>query len=100
MLHNLIPSIAASLSSSDIPFSCFSEIDQLYNIGLVLKEEGQDVQNPLVGPLMRQIFSVRDQLLKYETPAIIKSKFLTHGIESLDEKFNVVKHCIVCALLW
>ncbi|KAK2636726.1 hypothetical protein Ddye_031518 [Dipteronia dyeriana] len=73
LLHNLIPSIAATLSSSDIPFTCFSDIDKLYNSGFVLKEDDQNVvQNPFVGPLLRQVLSVSERLLKYDTPAIIK----------------------------
>lgn len=74
MLHNLIPSIAATMSSSDIPFKCFSDIDKLYNDGFLLKdEEHKDIiENPLVGKIMKQAMSIGQTLLKYETPAIIK----------------------------
>lgn len=75
MLHNLIPSIAATLSSSDISFKCFSDFDKLYNDGLVLKneEQNQAILNPVLGNAMKQVLSVGDRLLKYEIPAIIKS---------------------------
>lgn len=77
MLHNLIPSIAATMSSSDIPFKCFSDIDKLYSDGFLLKdEEHKDiVENPLVGSIMKQVMSIGQTLLKYEIPAIIKSSY-------------------------
>lgn len=77
MLHNLIPSIAATMSSSDIPFKCFSDIDKLYSDGFFLKdEEHKDIiENPLVGKIMKQVMSIGQTLLKYETPAIIKSLY-------------------------
>lgn len=78
VLHNLIPSIAASLSSSDIPFTCFSDIDKLYNSGFVLKDDEQKQrEKQFLGGLMKQVLSVGDRLLKYETPAVIKSKLFT-----------------------
>ncbi|PSS26944.1 Lipoxygenase [Actinidia chinensis var. chinensis] len=74
LLHNLIPSIASALSSSDISFKCFSEIDKLYNDGVVLKDEEQNVlDNQFLGNLMRRVLTAGQQLLKYEIPAIIKS---------------------------
>ncbi|EEF47517.1 lipoxygenase 6, chloroplastic [Ricinus communis] len=72
LLHNLIPTIAAALSSSDIPFSCFSDIDKLYNDGLLLKTEEHKVIHPVLGNVMKQVLSVSERLLKYEIPAIIK----------------------------
>ncbi|XAR64425.1 Linoleate 13S-lipoxygenase [Bertholletia excelsa] len=69
MLNNLIPSIAAALSNSDIPFTCFSEIDKLYNDGLVLKGEEQKVNGKsFPGNFMKQV----GKLFKYEIPAIIR----------------------------
>ncbi|GFY88155.1 PLAT/LH2 domain-containing lipoxygenase family protein [Actinidia rufa] len=74
LLHNLIPSIASALSSSDISFKCFSEIDKLYNDGVVLKDEEQNIiDNQFLGNLMRRVLTAGQQLLKYEIPAIIKS---------------------------
>ena len=76
LLHNLIPSIASALSSSDISFKCFSEIDKLYNDGVVLKDEEQNIlDNQFLGNLTRQVLTAGQQLLKYEIPAIIKSMF-------------------------
>ncbi|XP_065876600.1 lipoxygenase 6, chloroplastic [Euphorbia lathyris] len=72
LLHNLIPSIAAALSSSDIPFACFSDIDKLYNDGLLLKLEEHKPIHPIVGNIMNQVKSVGERLLKYEMPTVIK----------------------------
>ncbi|KAJ6911396.1 lipoxygenase 6 [Populus alba x Populus x berolinensis] len=74
LLHNLIPAIAATLSSSDIPFTCFSEIDKLYNDGFILKTEelSEIVQNPFLGNFMKRVLSVSERLLVYDIPAVIK----------------------------
>ncbi|XP_059657729.1 lipoxygenase 6, chloroplastic-like [Cornus florida] len=73
LLHNLIPSIAATLSSSDISFTCFSDIDKMYNDGVVLKNDEQEVvENQLLPSMVKQILTVGERLLKYEVPAIIK----------------------------
>lgn len=74
LFHNLIPSLAATLSKSDIPFKCFSEIDKLYIDGVTLKDEEQRgiVENLLVGKVMKQVLSAGQRLLKYEIPAVIK----------------------------
>lgn len=83
VLHNLIPSIAATLSSSDIPFTCFSDIDKLYNNGFFLKDDEQDTkENPL--NVMKLVLSAGQKLLKYEIPAVIKSKLSTHLSFSID----------------
>lgn len=76
LFHNLIPSLAATLSSSDIPFTCFSDIDKLYIDGVVLRDEEQHkggLQNLLLGKVMNQVISAGERLLKYEIPAVIKS---------------------------
>lgn len=73
LLHNLIPSIAASLSSTDISFTCFSEIDKLYNDGVVLKDEDQNTTyNQFLANLMTRAVTVGQRLFKYEVPDIIK----------------------------
>ncbi|KAG5521893.1 hypothetical protein RHGRI_034201 [Rhododendron griersonianum] len=73
LLHNLIPSIAASLSSTDISFKCFSEIDKLYNDGVFLKDEDENItEKQFLANLMRRVATVGQRLLKYEVPAIIK----------------------------
>ncbi|KAJ1401980.1 PLAT/LH2 domain [Sesbania bispinosa] len=74
LFHNLIPSLAATLSSSDIPFKCFSDIDKLYIDGVLLRDEEHKgvVENLLVGKVMKQVLSAGEQLLKYEIPAVIK----------------------------
>ncbi|WCJ38711.1 Lipoxygenase 6 chloroplastic [Euphorbia peplus] len=72
LLHNLIPSIAAALSSSDIPFACFSDIDKLYNDGLLLKLDEHKSIHPILDNLVNQVKNVGERLLKYETPTVIK----------------------------
>lgn len=73
VLHNLVPSIAATLSTSDIPFKCFSDIDNLYNRGFVVKDEEQSgiAGKSFLGNFLAQAFSAGSKLLKYEIPAII-----------------------------
>lgn len=75
LLHNLIPSIAASLSNSDIPFTCFTDIDKLYKDGFVLTNEEQKVGtvSHFIGNFMNQVLTVGERLLKYEIPDVIKS---------------------------
>lgn len=74
-LHNLIPLIASKLSSSDIPFTNFSDIEKLYNDGVLLKEEEhKEKKNQFLTNAMNQVLTVGDKLLKYDIPAIIKSK--------------------------
>lgn len=76
LLHNLIPSITASLSSSDIPFACFTDIDKLYSDGFLLRdEEHKEVGYQFLGKLMNQVLTVGERFLKYEIPAIIKSMY-------------------------
>ncbi|KAM6562486.1 hypothetical protein CsatB_022484 [Cannabis sativa] len=75
LLHNLIPSIAASLSSSDISFNCFTDIDKLYNDGFFLKDEDQNEVSftfPVMGKFMKQVMSVQERLFKYDVPAVIR----------------------------
>ncbi|OMO60422.1 Lipoxygenase [Corchorus capsularis] len=74
LLHNLVPLIAATLSSSDKPFTCFSDIDKLYNDGFIVKddEQGELGDNLFTGNMMKQVLSVGQKLLKYEIPAVIR----------------------------
>lgn len=74
LLHNLLPSLAVKLSSSDIPFKCFSDIDKLYNDGLLLKDDDEQTESVLFsGNMLKQVLTVGEKWLKYEIPAIIKS---------------------------
>ncbi|GKV43462.1 hypothetical protein SLEP1_g50752 [Rubroshorea leprosula] len=72
LLHNLIPLIAATLSSSDIPFMCFSDIDKLYNEGVVLKDDENNEIGNLLENMMKQVTGVGPRLLKYDIPAVVK----------------------------
>lgn len=74
VFHNLIPKLAATMSNSDIPFKCFSEIDKLYIDGVSLGDEENKgiIENLLVGKVMKQVFNSGERLLKYDIPAIVK----------------------------
>ncbi|CAL8993828.1 unnamed protein product [Prunus brigantina] len=73
LLHNLLPSLAATLSSSDIPFKAFSDIDDLYNDGVLIKEEEQKEGKKLfLGSMVKEVLTVGERWLKYEIPAVIK----------------------------
>lgn len=72
LLHNLVPSIAASLAKSDIPFNCFSDIDSLYKDGLLLTDEEQK-ETSSIPFLPSSILNVGQKFLKYDIPAIIRS---------------------------
>ncbi|KAL3343919.1 hypothetical protein AABB24_027443 [Solanum stoloniferum] len=76
VLHNLIPSLMASISSNNHDFKGFSDIDSLYSKGLLLKLGLQDeVLKKL--PLPKVVSSIKEgDLLKYDTPKILsKDKF-------------------------
>ncbi|KAK4361764.1 hypothetical protein RND71_017005 [Anisodus tanguticus] len=76
VLHNLIPSLMASISSNNHDFKGFSDIDSLYSEGLLLKLGLQDeVLKKL--PLPKVVSSIKEgNLLKYDTPKILsKDRF-------------------------
>ncbi|XP_059303012.1 linoleate 13S-lipoxygenase 3-1, chloroplastic [Lycium ferocissimum] len=76
VLHNLIPSLMASISSNNHDFKGFSDIDSLYSEGLLLKLGLQDeVLKKL--PLPKVVSSIKEgDLLKYDTPKILsKDRF-------------------------
>ena len=85
LLHNLVPSIAATLASSNIPFTCFSDIDKLYNDGFILKDEQRKLgDNLLIVHMMKHVLSVGQKLLKYEIPAVIRSMLHSSPAFQLD----------------
>ncbi|KAI3856227.1 hypothetical protein MKX03_027809 [Papaver bracteatum] len=74
VLHNLIPSLSATLSSSDNPFTCFSEIDKLYSDGVPVncdQETKSIFDNLLLPMMMNKALSAGQKLFKYDIPAII-----------------------------
>lgn len=75
LFHKLIPSLAATLSSSDITFKSFSDIDKLYIDGVLLRDEEHKgiMDNLLLGKVMNLVLGAGERLLKYEIPAIVKS---------------------------
>ncbi|XP_061342874.1 linoleate 13S-lipoxygenase 3-1, chloroplastic-like [Gastrolobium bilobum] len=78
VLHNLIPSLKASLSANNQDFNEFSDVDGLYSEGLLIKFGLQDdVLKRL--PLPNVVSKIQESsqgLLKYDTPKIIsKDKF-------------------------
>lgn len=75
LLHNLVPSIAASLSNSDIAFKCFSDFDKLYNDGFTLQGEDNSglLGGLIVSKILNKALTASEKLLKYEIPAVIQS---------------------------
>ncbi|XP_051135335.1 linoleate 13S-lipoxygenase 3-1, chloroplastic-like [Andrographis paniculata] len=76
VLHNLIPSLMASISASNKDFKGFSDIDSLYSEGLLLKLGLQDeILNRI--PMPKAVTKIQEGgLLKYDIPKIIsKDKF-------------------------
>ncbi|XP_022842625.1 linoleate 13S-lipoxygenase 3-1, chloroplastic-like [Olea europaea var. sylvestris] len=76
VLHNLIPSLMASISASNHDFKGFSDIDSLYSEGLLLKLGLQDELSKKI-QLPKAVSKIQEGgLLKYDIPKIIsKDKF-------------------------
>ncbi|CAI9766062.1 unnamed protein product [Fraxinus pennsylvanica] len=76
VLHNLIPSIMASISATNHDFKGFSDIDSLYSEGLLLKLGLQDELLKKI-QLPKAVSKIQEGgLLKYDIPKIIsKDKF-------------------------
>ncbi|XP_077236378.1 linoleate 13S-lipoxygenase 3-1, chloroplastic-like [Tasmannia lanceolata] len=73
VLHNLIPSLIASISSEHHDFRGFSDIDRLYKEGLLLNFGLQDELMKKL-PLPKIVTKLQESskgLLKYDTPSII-----------------------------
>ncbi|XAR49883.1 Linoleate 13S-lipoxygenase [Bertholletia excelsa] len=79
VLHNLIPSLMASISSHNKDFKGFSDIDSLYNEGLLLKLGLQAElfkKLPMTNVVGNIPGSSQGNLLKYDTPKIVsKDRF-------------------------
>ncbi|XP_052182627.1 linoleate 13S-lipoxygenase 3-1, chloroplastic-like [Diospyros lotus] len=74
VLHNLVPSLMASISKHNQDFKCFSDIDSLYSEGLLLKLGLQDEllkKLPLPNVVSGIQASTQGNLLKYDTPKIV-----------------------------
>lgn len=78
VLHNLIPMLKASISADNHEFSGFSDIDNLYSEGLLLKLGFQDELIKKL-PLQNVVTKIQENsqgLLRYDTPKIVSSKCL------------------------
>nr|AJS09788.1 putative lipoxygenase [Aquilaria sinensis] len=79
VLHNLLPQLKASISAYNHDFNSFSDIDSLYQEGLLLKLglQDADVLNKLPLPkLFTKLQQSSEALLKYDTPKIVsKDRF-------------------------
>ncbi|KAF5727279.1 hypothetical protein HS088_TW22G00969 [Tripterygium wilfordii] len=79
VLHNLLPSLKASLSAHNHDLKGFSDIDSLYSKGLLLKVPM--LQDELLKklPLSKLVTTIKESsqgLLRYDTPKIVsKDKF-------------------------
>ncbi|KAL6536663.1 hypothetical protein OROMI_026244 [Orobanche minor] len=76
VLHNLIPSLMASISANNKDFKGFSDIDSLYSEGLLLKLGLHDeIMNKIPFPKAVSKFQ-EGGLLKYDLPKIVsKDKY-------------------------
>lgn len=77
VLHNLIPSLKASISAGNHEFNSFSDIDNLYSEGVLLKLGLQDELLKKL-PLPNIVSRIQENrgILKYDTPKIVsKDKF-------------------------
>ncbi|KAI3411631.1 Lipoxygenase [Psidium guajava] len=75
VLHNLIPSLKASISANNNDFKGFADIDSLYKEGLLLKVGLQDELLKKL-PLPKVVQESSQGFLKYDTPKILsKDKF-------------------------
>ena len=74
VLHNLIPSLMASISANNKDFKGFSDIDSLYSEGLLLKLGLHDeIMNKI--PLPKAVSTIQEGgLLKYNLPKIVSSE--------------------------
>lgn len=77
VLHNLIPSLKASISANKRDFNAFSDIDSLYTEGVLLNSGFQDkILKKLPLPKVVSRISENGQgLLKYGTPKILTSEY-------------------------
>ncbi|XP_008791914.2 putative lipoxygenase 5 [Phoenix dactylifera] len=75
LLHNLVPSLVASISPESHDFKAFHDIDNLFKEGLRLKKTLQDQLFHKI-PFVSKIEESSEALLRFDTPAIIsKDKF-------------------------
>lgn len=74
VLHNLVPSLKASLSAKNQDFNGFSDIDSLYKEGLLLKVGLQDELLKKL-PLPKMVQESSQGFLKYDTPKILSSEY-------------------------
>jgi lipoxygenase len=73
VLHNLIPSLKASISANNHEFKGFSEIDNLYSEGVLLKI---GLQEELLKKLpLPKVVSNNRGIIKYDTPKILSSEY-------------------------
>ncbi|OAY70522.1 putative lipoxygenase 5 [Ananas comosus] len=75
LLHNLVPSLVASISSESIDFKGFHEVDNLFKEGIRLKQTLQDQLLQKI-PVVSKLFESGEALLRYDNPHILtKDKF-------------------------
>lgn len=92
VLHNLIPSLMASISAENHDFKGFSDIDRLYKEGLLLKQGLQDELMKKL-PLPKAVSKIHESsqgLLRYDTPSILSSKSLNSLVSCLQPLLSLV----------
>lgn len=74
----LLPYIDGMVTDPKLGFPYFTSIDALYNEGMRFpKKEGLDLVLTFVPRLVKTLAETAEQILRFETPEMIDSKFLT-----------------------
>ena len=74
LLHNIVPSVVASIAPESHDFNGFHDIDNLFKEGIRLKQGLQDHLWKKI-PFVSDIQESSEGLLRYDTPHIISSKY-------------------------
>ena len=81
VLHNLIPSLKASISANNHEFKGFSDIENLYSEGVLLKLGLQDELLKKL-PLPKVVCNIHESnrgIIKYDTPKILSSEYIIYN---------------------
>ena len=81
VLHNLIPSLKASISANNHEFKGFSDIENLYSEGVLLKLGLQDELLKKL-PLPKVVSNIHEHnrgIIKYDTPKILSSEYIIYN---------------------
>lgn len=99
VIHALLPSLDTAVIDPKLGFPFFDSIDALYNEGMRFpKEKGLAFFRTLLPRLVKTIAEDTDQVLLFETPEMIDSKFFLLPWHCMTKTRNYIS-CNVHALL-